>query len=158
MRYTAFILIGLLLPVQLFADEATVKRIEQEIALLAKKLLSVTGKESYTIDKKGKSVTFIGGCFEARDGGIQLTCVTPGLDVQNKGMKSGDLITAINGISFDNNSKENNQLKFSKLTKNIKPKDVFKMTYLDENKQLIQVDVVVSEIVFPSFNLTVTVP
>jgi len=136
--------------------EKTVADLEKDIAYLAKNLLELTGKNSYTITQKKTVKPMFGACFTIQEHGIKLTCITPDLDPQKKGMLTGYIITKINDISFVNKDLGTSKKLFQKFITGMKPGDNLAVIYTNHNQQSKSVVIVVAKVDYPSFKLTVS--
>lgn len=136
-------------------SQESIKDIEKEIAYLAKILLEKSGTESYTLSQERKYQPVIGACFAIKPFGVILTCITPDLDPQKKGMKTGDIITKINDINFDNDDSAVNKKLFSKMIDGLKTGEILSIEYTNKAKQKKNVNITVAEVAYPGFTLQV---
>jgi len=136
--------------------EQTIEDIEKEIAFLAKNLLELTGKSSYTLIKKNPFQPMFGACFSIKEQGIKLTCITPGLDPQKKGLVTGDIITKINDISFVNKDLKVSKKLFKKFITSMNSGDNLAVNYINHNQQSKSVVITVAQVNYPSFELKVS--
>lgn len=74
--------------------------IEWEISYLAQRMLDLKKVDYYVIERNGVTKPYIGICTEMKNPGVVLTCVTPDSQASKSGLKTGDLVTAINGVSM----------------------------------------------------------
>ena len=85
-----------------FAGPETEEEIQKEIGFLAKKLLEISGKDTYRCDVESLSRPLIGICSDVSNRGVVLTCITPGSQADKAGLRTGDLIVKLNGIEMAN--------------------------------------------------------
>ena len=134
-------------------DEESIKL---EIGYMAKKLLDMSGKDSVKVEFNSYLKPFIGICTKILDKGIELTCVTPGTQAEQNGLKTGDVVTRMNDKGLEQSgdlSKIKKQ--YFAVVKNMKIGDVIKMT-LERAGEVIEIDVTVGALNHPGYNLTVT--
>ena len=155
MKKLILILVTIMLSFQLKAEQ-TIEDIEKEIAYLAKNLLELTGKSSYTLTKEKTFQPMFGACFSINELGIKLTCITPDLDPQKKGLITGDIITKINDLSFVNKDIKASKKQFQKFITSMNPGDKLVVNYITQNQQNKSVIIVVAKVDYPDFKLTVS--
>ena len=135
-------------------EEYTEEYILQEMGYLAKKLLDVTGKDSYTAESPQYTKPFIGICTSIDDQGILLTCVTPGTQAEKSGLRTGDIVTRINAVSFLGSKIKKTKESYHTLVKKMKTGDVLKFSLLRDGKNM-TIDVTVGVMSHPSFNISI---
>lgn len=74
--------------------------LRSEVSFLAQKLLDNSGKDELTIEQPAIKKPFLGICGEPGHNGVLLNCVTPGHNAHKAGLKTGDIILSINGVSM----------------------------------------------------------
>lgn len=74
--------------------------LRSEISFLAQKLLDNSDKDELTIEQPSIKKPFLGICGEPGHNGVLLNCVTPGHNAHKAGLKTGDIILSINGVSM----------------------------------------------------------
>lgn len=84
------------------AGAHTEEEIQLEISYLAMKLLEIKAKDSYTLESKALIKPYIGICSTMKKKGIYLSCVTPASQGAKAGLKTGDMVLSINGVSMAN--------------------------------------------------------
>ena len=130
--------------------------IQIEIGYMAKKLLDLSGKDSYSVEIKSYMKPFIGICMQLVDKGINVTCITPGSQAEKNGLKTGDVITAMNGkeIHLQGDVEKHKKESFS-IIKAMKTGDHIKMT-VERVGEIIEMDITVGTVSHPGYVLTVT--
>lgn len=126
------------------------EELKYEISFLAKKLLDMSGEDSITVEQSAFMKPFIGICSDVSTNGIKLTCITPGHNASKAGLKTGDLITAINNIDMTSSNKS----AFYMLTKSMKTGDELAIKLLRKGNQKV-IKVTVGSIGHPAYSLTV---
>ncbi len=131
------------------------EELRHEISFLAKKLLDKHGGDSVTIEQPAYMKPFIGICSDVSRRGVKLTCITPGANASKAGLKTGDLVTAINGIEMVASSSKESQHAFYGITKTMKIGDelVMKIVRKGEKKTI---TAIVGAIGHPAYTLTVS--
>ena len=127
--------------------------IKLEISYLAKRLLDITGEDSYTITSDAVVKPFIGICSNLLDSGVQLTCVTPDSQAAKAGLETGDVITKINGLSVagQKSKKKDSKGNYWSIVKSMEPGDELKMEIEREGKTR-SLDVMVGSLSHPSYS------
>ncbi|MBT8114001.1 MAG: PDZ domain-containing protein [Arenicella sp.] len=135
-------------------DEEAVKL---EISYLAKRILDLTGKDTYTITSEAVVKPFIGICTELKESGVKLTCITPDSQAARAGLLTGDLITEINGLSMagQKSRKESYKGNYWSLVKSIKPGDELKMK-LERDGKSQSLDVIVGSLSHPAYSCDIS--
>lgn len=129
--------------------------LKHEISFLAKKLLDMSGQESITVDQPAYMKPFIGICSDVIiRKGIKLTCITPSHGAAKAGLKTGDLVIAINGVDMTKMDSNDDESGFYRLINSMKTGDVLAMKLL-RNGQEKSFDVKVGSIDQPAYTLTV---
>jgi len=147
-------------------DKATMKKsklhdsekeeLMSEISFLAKKLLDSSGKDSLVLKSPSVMKPFIGVCSKIISLGIELTCISPASQAQKSGLKTGDVIIIMNGLSMaqtPNKSEKDNP--YWDIVHNMKTGDVIKMGLLRGGKN-IELEVTVGAISHPAYELKIT--
>lgn len=137
----------------LAGEDLSEEGIKLEISYLAKRLLDITGKDSYTIGSVAVVKPFIGICTNIKESGVQLTCVTPESQAAKAGLETGDIITQINGLSVagQKSHKEDSKGNYWSIVKNMKPGDDLKMKIERDGKSR-SLDVTVGALSHPSYS------
>ncbi len=138
-------------------EDHTEKGLLLEISYLAKKLLDMSGEDSYTAVQPAYTKAFIGICSSVEKTGVLLTCVTPGTEAEKAGLLTGDIITSMNGTTVPGGeSKEDKKANsaYWNIFKNMKVGDVIKVTLIRDGKTL-NLDVGVGELIHPKVTLKV---
>jgi len=136
-----------------WCDEESIKL---EIGYMAKKLLDMSGKDSYQVEVKSYMKPFIGICTKMLENGIELTCVTPGTQAEKNGLKTGDVVTRMNDKGLEQSGNLNKKKKqYFSVVNNMKTGDVIKMTLVRAG-ETIEIDVTVGALEHPGYRLTVT--
>ena len=136
-----------------WCDEESIK---VEIGYLAKKLLDLSGEDTYSVEIKAYMKPFIGVCMQPIDKGIELTCITPGSQAEKNGLKTGDIITKMNDQDLQLKSdKEAHKKESLSVIKKMKTGDLIKMI-VDRAGESIELDVTVGALSHPGYKLTVT--
>lgn len=133
----------------------TVADIEKELSYLAKQLLKVTGEDSHTISQQPSAKASFGACFKVVSRGVKLTCITPDLDPESKGLMIDDVITAINDIDFTTSDQFEKHQRLHQITDNMRAGDVLKVHYT-RAKQSLYTEIVVGELKHPGYTFEVT--
>lgn len=135
-------------------EEYSEEAILLEISYLAKKLLDMSGKDTYTVEQPAYTKAFIGICTSINEQGILLTCVTPGTEAENAGLRTGDIITSMNGVSVLDSDTKKTKSAYYEVIHNMEIGDVIKMTLVREDKTLNK-DVGVGQLSHPEYSCTV---
>ena len=125
-----------------------------EISFLSKKLLDMKGKDSYTVEQPAYTKAFIGICTDMNQEGVLLTCVTPGTEAEKAGLRTGDIITSINGEAVLGDKTKESKSGYWNIVKNMKEGDVLKMQLIRKDKTL-TMDVGVGHLSHPKYTLTI---
>ena len=133
--------------------------IESEISYLAKRLLDLKGTDSYTIERTAFTKPYIGICTDMKKPGVAITCVTPDSQASKSGLKTGDLMTSINGISMaDQNPhpmvKKNSKPSYWTVVNNMKVGDKLNIELLRAGEP-VTLNVIVGSLQHPAFKLEV---
>ena len=127
-----------------------------EISFLAKKLLDSSGEDSLVLKSPSVMKPFIGVCSKIIPIGIELTCISPASQAQKGGLKTGDVVITLNGVSMEqasNKSEKDNP--YWDIVHNMKTGDVIKMGLLRGGKN-IELEVTVGAISHPAYELKIT--
>lgn len=128
-RLCIFLAIAWLLITPVFAGElSTEEEIKHEISFLAKKLLDITGKDSYVVESPAVIKPFLGVCSSFSPQGVTITCVTPGSGAAQGGLKTGDILSEINNKNLLNPDEEKVKEAFHLVIKTMQSGDVLKLT------------------------------
>ena len=130
--------------------------LRNEISFLAKKLLDMSGENELTIKQPSINKPYLGICGEPSHSGVLLTCVTPGHNAQKAGLKTGDVIISINGVSMLSQQahKHDSANAYYKMMGAMKTDDILKLTLLRHGKER-QKDVPVGKLSQPSYTLII---
>lgn len=130
--------------------------LRNEISFLAKKLLDMSGENELTIKQPSINKPYLGICGEPSHNGVLLTCVTPGHNAQKAGLKTGDVIISINGVSMLSQQahKHDSANAYYKMMGAMKTDDILKLTLLRHGKER-QKDVPVGKLSQPSYTLII---
>lgn len=131
------------------------KYIKLEISYLMRKLLDMKSVDAYQISSQAYTKPFLGICAEPSDGGITLTCITPGSQAFLSGLKTGDLVTKINGQSMLLASGVKTKKAYFGLVNNMQAGDVLKFEVQREDETM-NIGVTVGKMHHPSFDCTVS--
>lgn len=83
------------------------EELKHEVSYLAQKLLDISGEEMLTVTQEPYKKPFLGVCSAVSPGGVQLTCITPGHAAEAAGLRTGDMVVEIDGISMLSPKTEN---------------------------------------------------
>lgn len=128
--------------------------LRHEISYLAKKLLDLSGEDSLTVEEPAFMKPFIGICSEILPEGVQLTCITPKHNAAKAGLKTGDLLIAINGIDMTDLNKDDYKNAFYSITKSMKTDEKLAMKLMRKGKSEL-ITVTVGAISHPAYTLIV---
>ncbi len=131
------------------------EELRHEISFLAKKLLEKSGGDSVTIEQPAYMKPFIGICSDVSRRGVKLTCITPGANASKAGLKTGDLVTAINGIDMVTSSSRESEDAFYGITKTMKAGDKLVMKLIRKGEKQ-TITATVGDIGQPAYTLTVS--
>lgn len=129
------------------------EEIMREISFLAKKLLDIKGKDALTLSSPAVVKPFIGICHNIISLGVKLTCITPKSQADKNGLKTGDIVQAINGISMEGDF-SGEMHPFWPVMKQMKTGDVLKMDILRAGEE-IKLNVPVGSLSHPAFELKI---
>lgn len=130
------------------------KELRYEISFLAKKLLDLSGEDSITVEQPAFMKPFIGICSDIFPDGVKLTCITPGHSAARAGLKTGDLITAINDIDLTGIPRKSHDNVYYGITKKMKTGDKLAMTLIRKGVEQV-ITVTVGAVSHPAYTLTV---
>ncbi len=141
----------------LAGEDLDEEAIKLEISYLAKQILDLTGKDTYTITSEAVVKPFIGICSDLKESGVKLTCITPDSQAAKAGLLTGDLITEINGLSMarQKSSKKNHQESYWSIVKSLKPGDELKMK-LERDGKPQSLDVTVGSLSHPAYSCDIS--
>lgn len=135
--------------------EANKDEIMRELTYLAQKLLDMSGEGAVTVKSPSVEKAFIGVCSKLGGRGVKLTCITPESQADKNGLKTGDIVTEMNGISMKKRAEqEKHDHPYWDIVHSMKTGDVLKMDILRAGKQ-VKVDVTVGSIMSPAWVLEV---
>ncbi|NND82010.1 MAG: PDZ domain-containing protein [Gammaproteobacteria bacterium] len=140
-----------------FAGESSEEDIKREVSYMAKKLLDMSGQDSYTVEQPPMVKPFIGICTGMKPEGIQLTCISPDSQAAKAGLKTGDLVLSMNGVSMASQAdhKEAADSGYWSIVKKMKTGDVLKFKVLREGKQQ-DINVAVGSLSHPGYKLVIS--
>jgi predicted metalloprotease with PDZ domain len=130
------------------------EELRHEISYLAKELLDLSGEDSITVEQPAFMKPFIGICSEVLSEGVKLTCITPKHNAAKAGLKTGDLVVAINGIDMTGMSKDDHKNAFYRITKSMKTDEKLTMKLMRKGKSEV-ITVTVGAISHPAYTLIV---
>ncbi len=130
------------------------EELKHEISFLAKELLDISGEDSITVEQPAFMKPFIGVCSDVFAKGVKLTCITPGHSAARAGLKTGDLITAINDIDMTGANRDKQNKKYYSLVKKMKTGDKLVMNLIRKGKEQV-ITVTVGAVSHPAYTLTV---
>ena len=148
------IIFGLASGPVLAGEELSEEGILLEISFLAKKLLDMTSQESYSVNQPAYTKAFIGICTSMTKQGVLLTCVTPGTEAEKAGLRTGDVLTQINGKRMPGIETKEAESAYWSSIKKMKVGDVLKVSLI-RDKKTITMDVGVGELSHPKYTLTI---
>ena len=131
------------------------EKLRHEISFLAKKILDKSGRDSVTIEQPAYMKPFIGICYDVSRRGVKLTCITPGANASKAGLKSGDLVTAINGIEMVTSSSKESKKALYGITKTMKIGDELVMKLIRKGEKQ-TITATVGAIGQPAYTFTVS--
>ncbi len=135
-------------------EEYSEENVRHEISYLAKKLLDMSGRDSYTIESSAYKKPYLGICSEVGEQGITLTCVTPGSQAKKAGLKSGDVVIEVNDISTSGSDKGKNKKSYFGILNKMKTGEVIKMKVVRDGKEL-DIDATVGSLDHPAYVLKI---
>ena len=135
----------------------TEEDIKREISYLSKKLLELKGEKQYVLTNPVYQRPYIGICFSGTKEGMLLTCVTPGHQAFKAGLKTGDVITHVNGVSLANSDPAIVKKNYLSQTKNIQTGDVLAVQYIRTGENF-QLDLTVGQLAHPAYKLEINMP
>jgi len=138
------------------AGVQTEEEVKREISYLAMTLLKIKGQDSYTLESEALVKPYIGVCSKMKPKGVYLACVTPKSQAAKAGLKTGDVILSINGISMANQSEHYDPNKaYWKLTDEMKVGDKLKLVLADGDKTR-QMTVSVGSLSHPAYRIEIS--
>ncbi len=126
-----------------------------EISFLAQKLLKMSGESEITVSQPSSDKPFLGICPKYVAQGIKLTCITPGQNAEAAGLKTGDIITAIDSVSTVNIKEKAKHDAYHKIVDNWQSGDEFTFTVL-RNSKTMTIDVTVGSMKHPAYTITIS--
>ncbi len=82
------------------------EELKHEVSYLAQKLLDMSGEDTLTVSQEPYMKPFLGVCSAINPGGVQLTCITPGHGAEAAGLRTGDMIVEVDGVSLTSSKSE----------------------------------------------------
>lgn len=129
--------------------------IKREISFWSKKLLDMSGEESLTIESSSVVKPFIGVCNMVDEKGVELTCITPESQADKNGLKTGDLVIAINGVSMTGKDGSKKDHGYWGVVKSMKTGDLLKMDIIRSGEAM-SIDVTVGSLSQPAFKCEIS--
>lgn len=160
LRRFSLTLVALTFSVVLSAGEKSGKHepneedIKREISFLAKKLIDMSGEDSVVIESAAVVKPFIGVCSSIQRNGVKLTCITPESQADKNGLKTGDVISAINGISMSEQENKDRMHAYWGIVKSMSTGDVLKLDVVRGGAEL-KLEVTVGSLSHPAFTLEI---
>jgi C-terminal processing protease CtpA/Prc len=130
--------------------------IKEQLEFLALKLLKITKSEEHVVNHKGHELLVFGACGNGIKQGIKVNCVSPGSAAELMGIKSGDIITEVNGAKLDNLPIKATTTLYYNVIDALKDGDAIRVTYL-QNGQLKNESGVIKGYYSPGYTFSVTV-
>jgi len=138
------------------AEDEQIMLIKEQLEFLALKLLKITGSEERIVNHKGHELLVFGACGNGIKQGIKVNCVSPGSAAEKMGVKSGDIITEVNGAKLDNLPIKEATTLYYNVIDALKDGDAIRITYL-QNGQLRNESGVIKGYYSPGYTFSVTV-
>ncbi len=127
-----------------------------EISFLAKKLLDMSDEDEIVVKSPAVLKPFMGVCSMVNDNGIKLTCITPASQAEKFGLKTGDIITAINGLSMAvPEQTHTDKHPYWKVVKSMEIGSLLKMNVLRDGQQQ-KINLIVGSLTHPAYELKVS--
>ena len=159
-------ILGVFIQNVVFADEgkSEIKKpqdeqitlIREQLEFLASKLLKLTHSEEYTVNHQGHELLVFGACGNGVKQGVKINCVSPGSAAELMGVKSGDIITEVNGAKLDNLPTKEATTLYYDVIDALKGGDAIRITYL-QNGQLRNESGVIKAYYSPGYTFSVTI-
>ncbi|MEM7360155.1 MAG: PDZ domain-containing protein [Pseudomonadota bacterium] len=137
------------------AGEWAEAEIKNEISYLAKKLLDMSGKDTYTVESPAFMKPYLGVCSAISTAGVKITCVTPGSGAAKSGLKTGDVLSEINGISMVNDDEGKVKDAYYTAVKTMKTGEVMELTVF-RGSETLTLKATIGTISHPAYTLTVS--
>ena len=138
------------------SEDEQIMLIKEQLEFLALKLLKITDSKEYVVNHKGHELLVFGACGNGIKQGIKVNCVSPGSAAEKMGVKSGDIITEVNGAKLDNLPIKAATSLYYTVIDARKDGDVIRITYL-QNGQLKNESGVIKGYYSPGYTFSVTV-
>lgn len=138
------------------AGVQTEDEIRLEMSYLAMRLLEIKQVDTYTLESKAFAKPYIGVCSKMKNRGVYLACITPNSQAAKAGLKTGDLVLSINGVSMAGQSDHYDPSgNYWKITHQMKAGDELVFELADGNKTR-KVNVIVGSISHPAYRIEVS--
>jgi len=155
MRSLSILLLFLAALVAQAGDEHAEDKIKLELSYLALKLLDLSGEDTYVVESDAVAKPYVGICMDMKKEGILLTCVTPDSGAAKAGLKTGDLIKSINGLSLaKQDDKHNSKGNYWKIFGEMEIGDKLMVNVSRGDKEL-DIAVKVGSLSHPSYRLEI---
>ena len=152
-----FILFAALLCLNGAAQADNYKELKYEISFLASKLLDESGKDTITIKQPAIQKPFLGVCPKPGVKGLKIECITPGHSAAKAGLKTGDLILSINGLSMasSDSNKDAHKWSYNKVFDSLETGKELELKLLRGGQEMV-IDVTVGSIRHPAYTMTIS--
>lgn len=137
------------------AGEWAEAEIKNEISYLAQKLLDMSGKDTYTVESPAYMKPYLGVCSEISTKGVKITCVTPGSGAAKSGLKTGDILSEIDGVSMMNDDVAKVKDAYYGAVKKMKTGEVMELTVF-RGTETITLKATVGTISHPAYTLIIS--
>ena len=152
-----FILFVALLCLSGAAQADKYEELKYEISFLASKLLDESGKETITIKQPAIQKPFLGVCPKLGARGLKIECITPGHSAAKAGLKTGDLVLSINGLSMARSDSDKNAHKwtYKKVFDSLEIGKKLELKLLRGGQEM-TIDLTVGSIRHPAYTMTIS--
>ena len=151
---SSLLLVFLLASTAHAGDKYTEEGIKSEVGYLAKELLDLSGKDAYTLESPAYTKPYLGVCTSISEQGIALTCITPGSQADKAGLRTGDIVTEMNGISMRNSDEKKTKHAYFEIVKKMQTGEVIKML-VKRDGEISKISATVGEMKHPAYTLTI---
>jgi len=118
------------------SKEEQITLIKEQLEFLSSKLLKITQSKEYVIEHQGHELLVFGACGNGNKRGIKINCVSPGSTAEEMGVKSGDIITTVNGKNLNNlPGKEASSLYYQEIDA-LRDGDTISIVYLHKGQEI----------------------
>ena len=129
--------------------------IKREISFLAKKMLDISGEDSYALESPASTKPYIGICTSIDQQGMAITCVTPGSQADKSGLKTGDIVSKMNAVNLLNDDASKSKHAYKEIINNMSIGEEIVFTVHREN-QTLPITITVGSVSHPAYSCNIS--